>query len=126
MTSCRSFFMELHHRSTHFETELSCVIDIILISSALPSRVIRHCHLHNYCTVSYQKKYKRFSEHIGRFPIIIISPTDTNLILEGSETRRKYIDTSISLYEKPYLQLLIQRSQVWKEKVTLRPHHFGN
>ena len=30
------------------------------------------------------KRYSRFSEHIGQFPIIIISPTDTNLILEDS------------------------------------------
>ena len=67
--------------------------------------------------ISYnQKKYKRFSEHIGRFPIIIISPTDTNLILEGSETRRKYIDTSISLYEKPYLQLLIHYNKTLKQR----------
>ena len=63
-----------------------------------------------------QKKYKRFSEHIGRFPIVIISPTDTNLILEGSETRRKYIDTSISLYEKPYLQLLINYNKTLKQR----------
>ena len=52
-----------------------------------------------------QKKYKRFSEHIGQFPIVIISPTDTNLILEGSEVRRKYLDSSIAQYKQSYLQL---------------------
>ena len=30
-----------------------------------------------------QVKYKRFSEHIGDYPVIIISPTDSNLILES-------------------------------------------
>ena len=50
-----------------------------------------------------KKKYKRFSEHIGQFPIIIISPTDTNLILEGSEVRRKYLDSSIAQYNQSYL-----------------------
>ena len=50
-----------------------------------------------------KKKYKRFSEHIGQYPAIIISPTDSNLILEGSEVRRKYLDSSIAQYKQSYL-----------------------
>ena len=65
------------------------------------------------------KKYKRFSEHIGQFPIIIISPTDTNLILEGSEVRRKYLDSSIAQYKKSYLQVLIQYNKALKQRNAL-------
>ena len=54
-----------------------------------------------------QKKYKRFSEHIGQYPSVIISPTDSNLILEGSEVRRKYLDSSIAQYKQSYLKTLI-------------------
>ena len=35
------------------------------------------------------KIYEKFSEHIGLIPIVIISPSDTDLIIEGSETRRR-------------------------------------
>tara|TARA_B100001250_G_scaffold117486_1_gene99728 strand:- start:2430 stop:3542 length:1113 start_codon:yes stop_codon:yes gene_type:complete len=62
------------------------------------------------------KRYKRFSEHIGQFPIIIISPTDTNLILEDSDVRRKYLDTSIAQYKQSYLQVLIQYNRALKQR----------
>lgn len=66
-----------------------------------------------------KKKYKRFSEHIGQFPIVIISPTDTNLILEGSDVRRKYLDSSIAQYKQSYLQLLIQYNKTLKQRNSL-------
>ena len=66
-----------------------------------------------------KKKYKRFSEHIGQFPIVIISPTDTNLILEGSEVRRKYLDSSIAQYKQSYLQVLIQYNKALKQRNAL-------
>ena len=62
------------------------------------------------------KRYSRFSEHIGQFPIIIISPTDTNLILEDSDVRRKYLDSSIAQYKKSYLQVLIQYNKALKQR----------
>ena len=66
-----------------------------------------------------KKKYKRFSDHIGQFPVIIISPTDTNLILEGSDVRRKYLDSSIAQYKHPYLQILIQYNKALKQRNSL-------
>lgn len=66
-----------------------------------------------------KKKYSRFSEHIGQFPIIIISPTDTNLILEDSEVRRKYLDSSIAQYKQSYLQVLIQYNKALKQRNSL-------
>lgn len=66
-----------------------------------------------------QKKYKRFSEHIGQFPAVIISPTDTNLILEGSEVRRKYLDSSIAQYKQSYLKTLINYNKALKQRNAL-------
>ena len=66
-----------------------------------------------------QKKYKRFSEHIGQFPTVIISPTDTNLILEGSEVRRKYLDSSIAQYKQSYLKTLISYNKALKQRNAL-------
>ena len=65
------------------------------------------------------KKYKRFSEHIGQFPIIVISPTDTNLILEDSDIRRKYLDSSIAQYKQSYLQVLIKYNKALKQRNSL-------
>ena len=65
------------------------------------------------------KKYKRFSDHIGKFPIVIISPTDTNLILEASEVRRRYVDSSIAQYKQSYLKTLINYNKTLKQRNSL-------
>ena len=54
------------------------------------------------------KLYEKFSDHIGFIPLVIISPADRDLITEGSETRRKFIDSVISQLDSQYLQQLIQ------------------
>ena len=53
------------------------------------------------------KIYERFSDHIGFLPLVIISPADRDLIIEGSETRRKFMDGVISQSDKAYLDTLI-------------------
>src|SRR5699024_7883595 len=52
------------------------------------------------------KTYEKLSDHIGFAPLVIISPTDRDLILEGSETRRKFMDGVISQSDKNYLEKL--------------------
>jgi DNA replication and repair protein RecF len=58
------------------------------------------------------KPYEKFSDHIGFIPLVIISPADRDLIVEGSETRRKFIDSVISQLDNSYLQKLIQYHKV--------------
>lgn len=55
-----------------------------------------------------KKDYGRLSEHIGLLPVVMISPTDTELILEGSEVRRKFVDSIISQIDADYLNNLIE------------------
>lgn len=54
------------------------------------------------------KVYKRLSDHIGLFPLVMVSPSDSNLILGASEERRKFIDGVISQYDKSYLHHLMR------------------
>ena len=63
-----------------------------------------------------EKKYKRFSDHIGNYPVVFISPTDTNLIYDNSETRRKYVDSGISQFNSAYLQNLISYNKTLKQR----------
>jgi DNA replication and repair protein RecF len=55
-----------------------------------------------------KKEYDRLADHIGSFPLVMISPYDRDLINDGSELRRKYIDSVISQFDKFYLDSLIQ------------------
>ena len=58
------------------------------------------------------KAYDKFSDHIGFIPLVIISPADRDLIIEGSETRRKFMDSVISQLDATYLHELIQYQKV--------------
>lgn len=50
------------------------------------------------------KEYQKFSEHIGLIPLVMISPADSSLIIDGSEERRKFINSVISQYDRQYLE----------------------
>ncbi len=65
------------------------------------------------------KPYEKFSDHIGFIPLVIISPADNDLIVEGSETRRKFIDNVISQLDKTYLQQLIQYQKIISQRNAL-------
>lgn len=65
------------------------------------------------------KDYEKFSEHIGFLPLVIISPADRDLIIEGSDTRRKFIDSVISQSDKSYLSHLINYNKVLSQRNAL-------
>lgn len=65
------------------------------------------------------KVYDKFSEHLGFIPLVIISPADRDLIIEGSETRRKFMDSVISQLDSQYLRQLIQYQKVMSQRNAL-------
>ncbi len=66
-----------------------------------------------------QKEYDRLSEHIGLFPLVMISPSDAELITGGSEIRRKFIDSIITQFDKDYLEKLISYNHVLSQRNAL-------
>ena len=54
------------------------------------------------------KEYKKLSDHVGRYPVVMISPADSLLITEGSEERRKFMNKIISQYDNLYLDSVLQ------------------
>ncbi len=45
---------------------------------------------------SIDQPYEKFSQHIGRYPCVVIAPDDASLITGGSEERRKFLDAMLS------------------------------
>jgi len=66
-----------------------------------------------------KKEYEKLADHIGEFPVVVISPYDSNLISEGSEVRRKFIDSIISQYDKKYLATLMKYNKVLQQRNAL-------
>lgn len=54
-----------------------------------------------------KKEYDKLASHIGLFPLVMISPYDINLVMDGSEERRRFIDNVISQTDADYLDELI-------------------
>src|ERR1700761_8111510 len=65
------------------------------------------------CSVKRNKKnYQRLADHIGLLPLVMVSPYDISIIIEGSEERRKFIDNVISQTDNKYLDELIIYNKV--------------
>ena len=61
-------------------------------------------------------EYDRLADHIGEFPLVIITPADSDLIYDGSDARRKYADGVISQFDKLYLDDLINYNKVVEQR----------
>ncbi|PLW95860.1 MAG: DNA replication and repair protein RecF [Marinilabiliales bacterium] len=66
-----------------------------------------------------KKEYQRLADHIGKFPLVMISPYDQDLINNGSEVRRKYFDSVIAQFDAVYLDNLIQYNRALAQRNTL-------
>ena len=63
--------------------------------------------------------YTRFSEHIGKYPCVMIAPDDVALINEGSEEKRRFIDTILSQLYPGYLKQLIDYNKIIQQRNSL-------
>ena len=66
-----------------------------------------------------KKEYTRLSDHIGFIPLVMVSPSDSELISGGSEERRRFMDVVISQYDKEYLEALIRYNKALQQRNTL-------
>ena len=66
-----------------------------------------------------KKEYDRLSEHIGRIPLVLISPSDEDLIREGSEERRRFMDMVISQYDHAYMESLMSYNKALQQRNAL-------
>jgi DNA replication and repair protein RecF len=66
-----------------------------------------------------KKEYDRLADHIGLLPLVMISPVDSELIYDGSELRRKFIDGVIAQYNRPYLDHLMSYQKAVQQRNAL-------
>ena len=63
-----------------------------------------------------EEVYARLAEHYGEFPAVMVAPGDMELIGGGSEERRKWLDSTISLIDRDYLLKLIQYDKALQQR----------
>lgn len=109
---CKSYFNIVDSDAVRYESEFS-IIQGSFVSGEKADEV--------YCGIQpgkrkifkrNKKEYTKLSDHIGLFPLVVISPLDYELILDGGEERRKFMNTVISQYNHEYLELIIRYNKV--------------
>lgn len=114
----RSYFNSVESQNTQYDTN-GFRIEGILDREGQPGKIV--------CTVKDGKKdislneesYDRFSRHIGQYPAVMIAPDDAEIILGGSEERRKWLDTLLSQLYPGYLDHLIQYQKILQQRNSL-------
>ena len=70
------------------------------------------------------KEYEKLSDHFGLIPLVMVTPSDTALINESGEERRRYMNSLISQLDRKYLatlrynHLLAERNKLLKAQQT--------
>lgn len=79
---------------------------------------------HIVCKIKNGKKeissnkvtYEKYADHIGKYTAVMIAPDDIALINEGSEIRRKLLDTIIGQCNKDYLNALMRYQKTLQQR----------
>ncbi len=66
-----------------------------------------------------KKDYARMIDHIGLIPLVMVSPQDGELISDGSDERRRFMDGVISQYNRLYLEHLTRYNVLLKQRNAL-------
>ncbi len=66
-----------------------------------------------------KKDYQRLIDHIGLIPLVMISPSDQQLIEDGSDERRRFMDVVISQLDRHYLDCLTSYNALLKQRNAL-------
>lgn len=109
---CKSFFNPVDSQNIRHEQEFAMIQGSFSMHGNIDDIVCSIHHNRNKIFRRNKKEYERLAQHIGLYPVVMISPEDASLILEGSEERRKFLNSVISQYHKGYLEDMIQYNKL--------------
>lgn len=72
------------------------------------------------------KEYSKLSQHIGAFPLVLVSPADMELAVGGAESRRRFIDMLISQTDATYLSHLIRYNTALQQRNRMLRDHIAD
>lgn len=108
LSFCKSYFSSQDLYSVRFDTDFFAIHGEFCNRELQNNTQVSCTYKNGHKSMRANKKeYQRLSAHIGLFPVVMVSPYDSDIINEGSETRRKFFDAIISQFDAEYLQQLI-------------------
>jgi DNA replication and repair protein RecF len=125
LSMCKSYLNPIDSQNINFE-EKFFVIQGIFSSKGESEKI--YCGVKKGAKKIFKRNnvvYEKLGEHIGRFPVVMISPYDRNLISEGSDTRRKWMDGIIAQTNKDFLAHLVKYLKVIEQRNALLKNMSG-
>lgn len=116
LSLCKSFFTATDSQNVKFSHDFFVIQGEYLSNDK---------HENIYCGVKIgqkkifkrnAKEYEKLTDHIGFIPVVIVSPADSNLIIDGSEERRKFIDIVLSQFDHTYLDDLVRYNRALTQR----------
>lgn len=108
LSFCKSYFNVIDSQNIMHEKDFFSINGIFQKDENTTAQISCYQqHNHRKIFKINKKEYNRLADHIGLFPVVMVSPQDNILINGGSEERRRFIDGLISQFDKFYLDDLI-------------------
>ena len=123
LSFCKSYFNSVDSQNIKHNTDFFAVHGTFKNQDSLDDLVSIVQKQNKKKSFKFNKKeYKRLADHIGKIPLVMVSPYDRDLINEGSDIRRKYIDGVISQFDKNYLSNLLSYNKALAHRNALLRH----
>lgn len=119
LSMCKSYLNPIDSQNINFY-ERFFVIQGDFVKNEEPQKI--YCGVKKGTKKVFKKNnvtYEKLGNHIGNFPVVMISPYDRNLIREGSDVRRKWMDGIIAQFDKAFLKDLIKYNKVLDQRNAL-------
>lgn len=71
------------------------------------------------------KEYERIADHVGRIPVVIVSPADAFLVSDAADERRRYLNSFISQLDAQYLQAIMRYNTILGQRNRLLKQPMG-
>jgi DNA replication and repair protein RecF len=121
LTFCKSYFNAQDSYAVNFEADFFALHGEFVTYDAGQNSKISCTYKTSGRKVmkANAKEYERFSDHIGLYPLVMVSPYDSDIINDGSDIRRKFFDMIIVQFDKEYLHQLISYQKLLRQRNNL-------
>ena len=117
LSFCKSYFNPIDSQNIRHDQAFFAIKGIYTNQSDGIDSILCSMKRNEKKRISLNKKdYERFADHIGTFPLVIISPSDSQMIYDGSDERRRYMDSVISQFDRNYLENLMNYNKVLQQR----------
>ena len=126
LSFAKSYFNPIASQNINHNADFFVINGKYLVNDAKENIVCSLKKGHKKVIKRNAKEYERLADHIGQFPAVIISPADADLIVSGSDARRKFMDIIISQYDRAYLNNLMAYNKVLSQRNALLKYFTAN